>query len=96
MEFSNVSDIGNFEIEDLMDIPTQSLVGKRQDESNGIYSYPISETDFQTKLFERIPANTTLPLDPSGWIFNEVTVTIFRHRMYLVPQKISVIMGPRC
>ena len=52
---------------------------KRQDESNGIYCYPISETDFQTILFEIIPANTTLPLDLSGWIFNEVTVTIYRH-----------------
>jgi hypothetical protein len=52
MEFSNVSDIGNFEIEDLMDIPTQTLVGKRHDEPNGRFSCPISETDFQTKLLE--------------------------------------------
>jgi hypothetical protein len=56
MEFSNVSDIGNFEIEDLIYIPTQTLVGKRHDEPNGRFSCPISETDFQTKLLERIPA----------------------------------------
>ena len=58
MEFSNVSDTGHFENEDIMDIPTQSLVWKRQDEPNGIYSCPISETDFEIDLGNQLASSS--------------------------------------
>ena len=60
MAFRDITGVGDFSLDELMGIPTQSLVGERyQTTSNSRFSMgPASEEAFREKLLQRIPPNT--------------------------------------